>query len=609
MSNSQLWTGVVAGNVRSGTSPRRQHEHSHDARESSNAIKFGNFEVSLESHELRKHGMRVRIAEKPFQILQFLLERAGNVVTRKALKERLWPDTHVGFEHSLNTAVNTLRDLLGDSAQTPRFIETLPRVGYRFIAPLARHAHTKITASKRMLAVLPFESLNGVGEQEYFADGLTEEMISQLGQLDPRHLGVIARTSAMQYKGTKKSIREIAQELKVDCVLEGSVRREESRARITVQLIEAADETHLWAANYDRELCDVLSVQSEVARAVGKALAFELLPAQQQSAAFTVDPEAHEAYLRGRFFWGQRTEESMQKAVASFEQALSIEPRCARSLSGIADCLIMLCWFGALPPREAGPRAADAASRALQIDDTLCEPHASMGLVNFLHAWDWAAAEAEFLRAIELNPSYAPAHFWYAAFLNAMGRFDEAIASTDRARELDPLSLMISMSAADPYFYSGQFDIAISRLRNILEQEPRFSPGQFNAGRAYVQRGMYGEAIAAFEQAVQLTGNREALPALAHACALAGKVDQARTILGEIKQGENGRYPASTMIARAYLGLGEIDEAFRWLEKGLEERSFWNVFLKVEPVYDGIRADRRFQDLLVRTGLVAEPRS
>src|SRR5579863_8206839 len=195
MSNSQLWTGVVAGNVRSGTSPRRQHEHSHDARESSNAIKFGNFEVSLESHELRKHGMRVRVAEKPFQILQFLLERAGNVVTRKALKERLWPDTHVGFEHSLNTAVNTLRDLLGDSAQTPRFIETLPRVGYRFIAPLARHAYAKITASKRMLAVLPFESLNGVGEQEYFADGLTEEMISQLGQLDPRHLGVIARTS------------------------------------------------------------------------------------------------------------------------------------------------------------------------------------------------------------------------------------------------------------------------------------------------------------------------------------------------------------------------------------------------------------------------------
>jgi TolB-like protein/Flp pilus assembly protein TadD len=603
MGNSQQWTEVASGSFRSGLASRSQNGVSPETRFSSNAVKFGSFEVNLESHELRKHGMRVRLAEKPFQILQFLLERAGSVVTRKALKERLWPDTHVGFEHSLNTAVNTLRDLLGDSAQNPRFIETLPRVGYRFIAPLARTTPSQNPLTKRMLAVLPFESLNGIPEQEYFADGLTEEMISQFGQLDPKRLGVIARTSAMQYKGTKKSIAEIARELKVDCVIEGSVRREESRARITVQLIEAADETHLWSASYDRELCDVLNVQSDVARAVGKALAFELLPSPQGKNGYSVNADAHESYLRGRFFWGQRSEQSLQKALASFEHALSIEPRCARSLSGIADCLVMLCWFGALPPRDAGPRAADAAVRAVEIDESLCEPHASLGLVRFWNDWDWPAAEAEFLRAIELNPSYAPAHLWYAALLNALGRFEEALASTERARELDPLSLIISMSAADPFFYSGQFDIAIARLRGILEQEPRFFPAQFNIGRAYVQTGMYSEAIAAFEQAMQFSGNREVLPALAQAHALAGDTEKARAILFELKQEKSAPFAASTMSARIHMGLGEIDEAFRALEKGMEERSFWNVYLKVDPVYDGIRSDNRFQQLLLRAGL------
>jgi TolB-like protein/Flp pilus assembly protein TadD len=566
------------------------------------AVRFGTFEVDFESRELRKRGLRLRLEEKPFQILELLLERPGGVVTRQTLREKLWPDTHVGYEQSLNTAVNKLRELLGDSSQSPRFVETLPRVGYRFIAPVDSPGHAQTHAAKKMLAVLPFENLGGDPEQEFFAEGLTEELISHLGQLNPKRLGVIARTSAIQYRGSKKNIGEIARELRVEYVLEGSVRRQEKNVRVTAQLIGARDQTHLWAASYDRELRDILAVQHDVARHVVKALAPELLPGQD-TAKGAADPAAHEAYLRGRFFSGQRSEEALKKAIAYFEQALSLDPNCARASYGIADCSGLLSWFGALSPREAGQRAAAAASRALRIDDSLGEAHASMGLVRYWFEWDWVAAEQEFLRAIELNPSYASAHQWYASFLGAIGRLDEAQAEHQLARQLDPLSLIIGMGAADPHFYAHRYDQAITLLRGILEQEPRFFPALFNLGRVCVEKGMYPEAIAAFEKAVQLSGNREGRPALAHAYAKAGRTSVARSILAETKINTGGRYLASPMIARIHLGLGEIDEAFEWLRKGIEERSYWIVFLKVDPVYDEIRPDTRFRELLLRAGL------
>jgi TolB-like protein/tetratricopeptide (TPR) repeat protein len=564
-------------------------------------VRFGVFEVDFESRELRKQGSRLRLEEKPFQVLELLLERAGQVVTRHSLRQRLWPDTHVGFEHSLNTAVNKLRELLGDSAQSPRYVETLPRLGYRFIAPLEKPKRYVSPTGKRMLAVLPFENLNGSPEQEYFADGLTEEMISHLGQLSPKRLGVIARTSSIQYRGTKKSIGTIAEELHVDYVLEGSLRREGKCVRITAQLIEAQEQTHLWSASYDRDFRDVLDVQAEVARQIGNALAIELLP-EDPSKSVCFDATAHESYLRGRFYFGQRSEAALKKAIASFEAALSVEPACARSLSGIADCCALLCWFGALAPREAGPRATAAATRAIEIDGTLSEPHASLGLVKFWYNWDWRGAEEEFLRAIELNPSYSSAHQWYASYLNAMGRFEEAQTEHWRGRELDPLSPILHMNAAEPFFFSRQFDRAIEHLLTLLEQEPRFFPALFNLGRAYVQKGMYEEAISAFEKAVQFSGNREGLPALAHAFALSGQLEQARGILEELRHVPEGRYQASPLIARIHLGLGEIDEAFECLRKGIEERSFWTVFLKVDPVYDPMRSDPRFPELLQSAG-------
>ena len=546
--------------------------------------------------------MRIRLEEKPFQILELLLEAPGRVITRKALCDRLWPGTFVGYSHSLNTAVNKLRELLGDSAQSPRFVETIPRRGYRFVAPVEKSGKSPSGHGKTMLAVLPFENLDGAAEQEYFADGLTEEMISQLGQLDPKLLGVIARTSAIQYKSTKKPIGAIAAELGVGHILEGSVRRDGARIRIAAQLIEARDQTHLWSATYDRELRDIFSVQQEVAKHVGKALAIELLPANP-SPSVTADPDAHEAYLQGRFFWGKRSEGELKKAIECFERALSIDPACARSYSGIADCYGLLCWFGAFPPREAGPRAETAALRALALDDSRSEVHASLGLVRYWYNWDWKGAEREFLRAIELNPSYATARQWYAAYLNAMGRFEEAQKELKSARELDPFSLIIRMNAADPFFYARQFDRAIEHLHTLLEHEPEFLPALFNLGRAYVQMGLYDEAIAAFQKTVQTSGNRQSLPVLAHAYALAGRTADAIGILEDLNKQEDGRYTASPLLARIYLGLGRKDKAFEALQRGIEERSFWITMLKVDPVYDGIRSDPRFRELLKKVGL------
>src|SRR5580700_5840957 len=572
---------------------------------SGSIVRFGTFEVDLESRELRKQGLHVRLEEKPFRILELLLEQAGRVVTRRALREKLWPDTHVGYDQNLNTAVNKLRELLGDSAQSSRFIETLPRLGYRFIAPVMFPARSPSFGEKKMLAVLPFENLGRDPEQEYFAEGLTEEMISHLGQLDPRRLGVIARTSAIQYKNTRKSITEISSELKVSYVLEGSVRCEGSGARITAQLIEALDQTHVWSASYNRDLRDILSVQADVARQVGRALSLELLPeAVAKSLAF--DPIAHESYLRGRFYIGQRTEEGLKKAISSFETALSIEPNCARSYSGIADCCCLLSWFGALTPKIAGQKAAAAAMRALEIDASLSESHASLALVRFWYDWNWEEAEAEFLRAIELNPSYTSAYQWYAAFLNTQGRFEEAQAAQKSARDLDPFSLILHMNVADPLFFSRQYDLAVQQLVTLLEHEPRFFPALFQLGRVYVQMEKYKEAIDAFERALEFSQQQEALPALAHAYALAGRTQEARTILEEMKNDKTGRYVASPMIARIHLGLGEFETALDWLEKGLEERSYWMVFLKNDPVYDPIRSHPRFGELLKLTGLVSK---
>ncbi|HZQ55517.1 MAG TPA: tetratricopeptide repeat protein [Bryobacteraceae bacterium] len=570
----------------------------------SKIVRFGAFEANLETGELRKQGLKLRLPEQAFQILAMLLERPGEVVGREELRHRLWPgQTFFDSDHGINKAVNRLREALNDSAATPRFIETLARRGYRLIAPVstAESSYVDIPGDpgRVRLAVLPFENLNGDPEHEFFSDGLTEEMISELGRLNPSRLGVIARTSSMQYKRTEKRIDEIGKELEVEYILEGSVRRAESRARITAQLIQVRDQTHLWAESYNRELADVLQVQHEVAQRVAATLAVELL-AKASRYARPVSPEAYEAYLRGRFFWNQGTDRAATTAIEWFERALEQDPKYALAYSGIADCYGRLAWYGALPPREASPKAKLAATRALEIDGRLGEAHASMALVRFWYEWNWSEAEHEFQRAIDLSPNYAPAHNWYAAYLNAMQRFDQAAAEQKIAQELDPLSLTIAMNAADPYYFSRRYSLAMKHLERVLQREPNFFPAHYNLGKTYALAGKYQEAIAAFETAVRLSGVPGANTALGYAYARAGQVDQAQIIQKQAEELAIDHYIPAPQLVLSSLGLGEKSKALTQLEKGFEERSYLMIYLKADPIYDSLRSDPAFMNLLER---------
>jgi len=570
-------------------------------------IRFAAFEVDLGAGELRKHGLRIRLPEQALQVLATLLERPGELVTRSELRTRLWPDrTYMDFDHGLNKAVNRLRTALGDSAANPRFVETIARRGYRLLVPVtADPLPGALTAPRRIrLAVLPFENVSADTEQEFFSDGLTEEMITELGRLSPAQLGIIGRTSAMQYKQSGKRIDQIGQELNVDYVLEGSVRLEQKRARITVQLIHVGDQTHLWAQSYDRELADIFQVQREVAQRVADSLAFKLLPDSHTRSGRAV-PEAYEDYLRGRYFWNRGTDTDAQLAIGCFERALDSDPRFALAYSGIADCYGRLVWFSAMPPLEAGPRAKAAATRALEIDPHLGEGRASMALVRFWYEWNWGEAEREFQRATELRPNYADVHNWYAAYLNVMGRFREAAAEQKLAEDLDPLSLTIAMNAADPYYFARRCGPAIESLQVVLRREPRFPAAHFNLGRAYAQNGMYDAAIVAFESAAQLSGNRQASAALAFAYGRAGRVAEARKILADMEQLAAVRYMPSPQLALIHLGLGETDQALDRLEQGYEEKSYWMIYLKADPVYDGLRSHPRFIRLLERLGFAS----
>jgi TolB-like protein/Tfp pilus assembly protein PilF len=569
----------------------------------SRIVRFGVFEANLNAGELRKHGLKIRLPEQAFQILTMLLEHPGEMVTRAELREKLWPGRpYVDFEQGLNKAVNRLRNALGDSGTNPRFVGTVPRRGYRLLAPVMPGLGHPAAAQQRIrLAVLPFENVGADPEQEFFSDGLTEEMISELGRLSPARLGIIARTSAMRYKNSGKRIDEIGKELAVDYILEGSVRRVGERSRITTQLIHVGDQTHLWSQSYDRELADIFEIQREVAQRVADSLAFELLPEAQTRRRFVV-PEAHEAYLRGRYFWNRGNDADAWKAIEWYERALEHDPAYALAHAGIADCHGRLVWYSAALPLEGGAKAKRAAARALELDAELSEAHASMALVHFWYEWDWAAAEREFKRSTELRPNYAEAHNWYAAFLNAMGRCDEAAPEQKLAEELDPLSLTIAMNGADPHYFKRRFDPAIEQLERVLAREPRFFPAQYNLGRAYALKGMHPEAIAAIEMAARLSGNRQASAALAFVYARVGRTGEARAILSEMEQAAAVRYLASPQFALVHLGLGETDRALDWLKRGFEERSYFMIYLQADPFYDELRSQPRFTLLLDKMG-------
>jgi len=639
------------------------------------SIRFGVFEIDLRAGELKKRGIRIRLQGQPFLLLITLLKAQGEIVTREELRHTLWPeDTFVDFDHSLGSAANKLREALGDSATNPRFIETVPRRGYRFIAPFeavaevetaptvserapdqqqpaARNlqvpgdqvqpdqptqtpvrrpwlSHWKTIACAafllsagsvvflllrsrptpliRSLAVLPLENLSGDPSQEYFSDGMTDELITELGQIG--ELRVISRTSVMAYKGARKPLPQIARELNVDAAVEGTVLRSGNSVRITAQLILASTDKHLWAQSYEVELRDIFTVQKQVARSIAGQVRVKLNPSGQKQLNHpnAVNAEAYEAYLKGRYFWNKRTAEGLKKALEYFNQAIEKDPVYAKAYSGLADSYALMGdWeYGVLPPEEALPKAKAAATRALALDNKLGEAHTSLAFVLDLFDWNWLAAETEYRKALDLSPSYATAHQWYTWHLIVLGRNEEAIAEMRRAENLDPLSLIISSDMADVLLIARRYDQSIQQSGKTMEMDPGFAVSHYELGQAFVQKGMYREGIAELQKAIALSGGSKTFRShLAYAYARSGKKDEALEILNDVKTRSGDGFSNAAEIALVYVGLGDTNQAMIWLEKSYKER--FNPSLLMRPCFDPLRSDRRFQGLLRRIGLGA----
>jgi TolB-like protein/DNA-binding winged helix-turn-helix (wHTH) protein len=611
-------------------------------------VRFGAFALDLQTAELRDNGNKFTLQEQPFQVLVVLLEHPGQLVTREELKRKLWPaDTFVDFDRGLNKAVNRLREALGDSAENPRFIETLPRKGYRFICPLVTpvgpppeykiaevSSSTQRTAQRfrqraariggaflilatagwlmwrtvwgghgvgamRSIAVLPLEDVSGDTTQEYFADGLTDELIADLGQIGS--LRVISRTSVKRYKGTHKPLPEIARELDVDAVVEGTVLRSGDQVRITAQLIQARADKHLWADTYQGDVRDVLGLQNQVASAIARQIRVKLSPEQQAALENrrAINPEAYEAYLQG--VSQTRTVDGFHHKIAYFERALAGQPDYVEAHVGLADAYMFLGHMVALPPQDAFPRAKSEVMKALQLDDSRAEAHVLLGTVKFLYDWDFPGAEKEFQRALVLNPNSVYAHSYYSDFLSAMGRPDEAIVEEIRIRQIDPLS--VSAGVAMQQYWAGRFDPAIENARSVLRIDPNYHLGHLTLGLALEQRRQFPEAIVELQKAVELSNEQMWMAFVAHAKALAGDKAGARKILADLESLSRHTYVSPWLFAIIYPDLGDKERAFFWLEKCYQGREHDLVFSKVWPMFNSLHSDPRYQELMKRVGL------
>jgi TolB-like protein/Tfp pilus assembly protein PilF len=565
---------------------------------------FGRFRLDPAGRILFRGKRTVPLPPKAADILLLLVENAGNVIEKRDLLKQVWRDAFVE-EGSLTRTISILRKAL--DAGRREFISTVPTRGYRFTARVEgpSSALATLQSSRVMLAVLPFENLSGQKSQEYFSDGLTEEMITQLGRVNPDRLGVIARTSAMQYKNTRKTIHQIGRELLVSHVVEGSVRRASGRVRVTAQLIQVSDQTHLWAESYERNTSDILALQNEVARTIARQIQIKLIPqdAQRVSASGSISPEAYEAYLKGRYLWNQRTLDALQKSLKHFEKAIEIDPDYAPSYAGVADSYLTLQDYGHLPTIEATAKAKQAASEALRRDELLSEPHISLGHAYF-HEFNWSAAEQEFKRGLELNPNYAVGHFYFANYWLARGRFQDALAEARQAQALDPFSVPVRSNVAMALFYSGQYDQAIEQCMQVLEIHTDSAFEYADLGRVYWEKGMRQEAIRAFKKAVTYSCRGSLyLAELGYAYAATGRRPDALQILRELTKRAREQYVSPYAFALIYTGIGNKDQAFAWLDRAYEERASTLPFLKTNPTLASLRSDPRFLALLRRMGL------
>jgi TolB-like protein/Tfp pilus assembly protein PilF len=566
---------------------------------------FGEFRLDAAGKVLFRGEERIPLTPKVVDTLLLLVESSGSVVDKDELMKRVWPDTFVE-EISLTRNISVLRKTLGDGDEGREFIETIPKRGYRFVAQVKEPAGAESSSitNRVMLAVLPFENLGGRRKHDYFSDGLTEEMITHLARLNPQRLGVIARTSAMQYRSTGKGIQQIGRELSVSYVLEGSVRRAGHRLRITAQLIQVHDESHLWAENYDRDFGDILALQSEVAEAIARQIQVKLPPRERGFivGAGAIDPQAYELYLKGRYFWYKRTEEGLRKGIACFQQAIEQDPNYAASYAGLSDSYVLLACRGVVRAKEALIKAKAAAQTALQKDAALGEAYASLAHIR-LHDWDWVGLEDDFQRALELNPGHSIAYFWYAEYLRAMGRAEESVALVNRARQIDPLSPVTGFTLAMAFYSARRYDQALEHTRQVLEIDPSHFLVHLMMGNVCIQSGIHEEAIRAMRTAVDLSGrSTEALAGLGRAYAGAGRREAAQEVLDQLEQRSKDRYVSPYFVAKVCAALQDKGRAFDWLEKAYEERNPNLIELKMEPVFDSLRTDPRFAGLLRRVG-------
>jgi TolB-like protein/DNA-binding winged helix-turn-helix (wHTH) protein/Flp pilus assembly protein TadD len=619
------------------------------------SYKFGQFELDLRSYELKRDGEPLRLEKIPMELLIFLVEHHGELVTREQIIERLWgKQVFLDTEQGVNTAIRKIRQVLLDEPEKPQFLETVVGKGYRFVSDVTAKGNDsppshedlppppasqatrnrarglwllgtasvllftgaalwagwyrigwatkpRITTSFHSIAVLPLENLSGDPSQEYFADGITDALITQLAKL--RGLRVISRTSIMQYKSLRKPLSDIARDLSVDAVVEGSVFRSGNRVRVTAQLVDAHADRHLWAEEYDRDLREVLSLQSELARGIAEQVRANISSEEQllMAPVGTVEPAAYESYLRGRSFWNQRTPAGLKQSIIHFQHAIELNPRYAEAYSGLADAYTALGYTSYWAPKDSFPKARESANKALQIDSNLAEARASLAYVKLYYDWDWKGGEEELQRAIAVNPNYATAHHWYSVLLTARGRREEASSEIGRAHELDPLSVPINTDIGFELYYARRYEEAISHLRSVLQTSPKFPLAHLWLGRTYEQKGMFPEAIAEFEQAGTAMKDWPVIIAAAgHAYGRWGHKSDATAALRRMNELTKEEYVTPYGIALIFTGMNDKEHAIHWLQNAYEDRSHWLIWLNLDPRFDNVRSDPRFQELLQR---------
>jgi TolB-like protein/DNA-binding winged helix-turn-helix (wHTH) protein/Tfp pilus assembly protein PilF len=617
-------------------------------------FKFGPFELDRQNFELRRDGQPVKLDRTPLELLFFLVEKAGTLVTRQEAVERVWGQgVFIEAESSLYTAVRKIRRALEDDIGEPQYIQTVSRKGYRFIAKVeavdptlpdagspslaipARGRTWKLWASaagiliviallvwasthrresdRVMLVVLPLQNFSGDSQQDYLADGITEEIITELGSLDPKHLGVIARTSAMQYKQAKKDVAQVSRELGVGYVLEGSIRRSGNNIRVTVQLIRSSDQTHLWAQSYDGDLGDVVKLESNIALEVAGQIRLALSDETHErlKVAAHVNPEAHDAYLRGLQGWNQRNPQGFHEAIVDFTRATELAPDYAAAFAQLSRVYSLSPIFAAIPADEAVPKALDAANHALSLDETLADAHTALAFTKIHYLHDWTSAEKDLRRAVELEPNNPYAHFFYSnSFLSPLGRHDEAIAEIKKAVELDPLSTRVQSFAGRTYIYARRYDDALAQFQRVNQLDPNFALNHERLAHLYAMLGKFDDAITEESKARTLSGEKDAavskkMDKFRQAVASRGAFGYWQTQVELAATGQNPpeAYAGPLGLAVIYCHLGNKEKAFANLEEAYREREEELTNLAVEPQFDFLRSDSRFTDLLTRVGI------